>query len=100
MQTINTTSEEVSEYSVLYWRNRFAELKGNPNLKRNWFQQLVNFDARFDSLKGSNQMRAVSHNRASLLVTQQVVSAIEQMLKKQPARSRPQKSVRERLRLG
>lgn len=66
METYDSNLE--NEYTVQFWRKRFEELK--PQLNRNWHGQLAAFDPSFDSLKGANEMRSVSHKKGSLVVTQ------------------------------
>jgi hypothetical protein len=88
---------EHNEYSVQFWRKKFEELK--PQLQKNWHGQLVAFDPSFDSLKGANEMRSVSHKKGSLVVTQKVVSQLEKMLSKKPGRRRINRTPLERLNL-
>lgn len=91
-------SEDIyNEYTVHFWRKRFEELK--PQLAKNWHGQLAAFDPSFDSLKGANEMRSVSHKKGSLLVTQKVVSQLEKMLSKKNKRQRAQKPAWERINL-
>lgn len=86
---------EHNEYSVHFWRKKFEELK--PQLQKNWHGQLVTFDPSFDSLKGANEMRSVSHKKGSLVVTQKVVSQLEKMLSKKRKSNRREKSLIERI---
>lgn len=98
MEDAKDQLEEENEYHVLYWRKRFAE-EVKPKLKKNWHQQLANFDPSLDSLKGANDMRAVAHRKASLLVTQRICNTAELMLKKMAKPKRRQKSLEERIKL-
>ncbi|GAB3539408.1 hypothetical protein [Spirosoma fluminis] len=74
MQTDN------QEFTVAYWRNYFhTELK--PKLDKNWHRQLADVEPTLDSLKGANDMRAVSHNKASLVVTKTICYVAERVIK-------------------
>ncbi|GAB3969613.1 hypothetical protein GCM10028806_16150 [Spirosoma terrae] len=90
-------TDDYNEYTVGYWRKRFTELR--PQLKRNWHSQLAEFEPALDSLKGANEMRAVSHGKASLVVTQRIVNELEKMLSKKPGRRRINRTPLERLNL-